>query len=65
MKALTKIYDENPNIREIDLSSHLLRDVDDVFSALMKFPYLEIVSSHLNFKKMQKYFFKIILGKFE
>lgn len=46
MKALTKIYDENPNIREIDVSSHLLRDVDDVFSALMKFPYLEIVSKH-------------------
>ncbi len=44
MKALTKIYDENPSVREIDLSSHLLRDSDDVFSVLSKFTYLESVS---------------------
>jgi hypothetical protein len=62
MKALTKLYDENPKIKEIDLSSHLLRDVDDVFSALSKFIYLEIVSSLNNYSKML--FFEInFLGK--
>lgn len=44
MKSLTQIFDENPYTKEINLSNHLIRDADDIFSALSRFPQLEIVS---------------------
>lgn len=44
MKSLSQLYDENPSIKEIDLSNQLLRDVDDIFSLLGRFQDLETVS---------------------
>lgn len=49
MKALTKYFEENPNMQQIDLSSQGITNLEELFPLLEKFENLNSVRTNYSY----------------